>query len=211
MIGLIFFALFMAVLLGALLWWYWTCTKKSKYNGLLWIHPDKGGGMIGIQREPELQKPFLHNYSKWQFGLSMFRRPLYMWAEDDPVDKPDPKDKTKTIKEYPISHWEPTVAADYGLVTKKDKDNEIVIDESKPYITPNELYDTTDWECLRELETAKKPWQETVKLGVAIAMMAICVFGILAAMDMANKNKVAPAPAPAAITQVMDKGDYGLW
>ncbi len=209
MVGLIIFAFFFIIICTVIILWFHECTKKRDYNGVLWVHPEKGGGLIGIKRDPELQKPFLFNYSRWQFGLSMFRKHLYMWMEDEPITKPDPKNKDKTIKEYPIKHWEPTVAADFGLVTMKNKDNEIVIDDSKPYITPNELFDTTDWECLRDLETAKSPIKEAIQLGMAVLMVGICVFGILATVDMIGKKQPVP-PAPAAISQVIIKGDYGL-
>lgn len=201
-IGTLIFLLIMVIVFGVGLWWWRHCRAKAKYNGFLWVHPDLGGGIIGIEKTPTgQQKPFYFNYHALEFNIAFFRRPLYLWAQDKKVDQ-----KTGEIT-YPIVHWEPTVPADYMLPSTSSSEP----DKAHPFISPNELYDTTDWACLRKLETAKSPIMEAIKTGVAIVMAGICLFGIIVALDMIG-DKPAPATTaspPASMALNIETPNYG--
>lgn len=192
----------MILVVGGIMWWYVYCKSKfKKYNGFLWVHPDKGGGIIGITKEPGLQKPFYFNYRALELGLSFFRQPVWMWAQDKVTD-------AKGNVSYPIKHWEPIEPADYMLQATPEGDP----DKSRPYVSPNELFDTTDWSALRQLETAKNPWQETIKIGMAIIMACVCIFGIIVALDMIGKKDVPTKPIQTSnkpLTQIIQPLKYG--
>ena len=55
-------------------------------------------------------------------------------------------------------------------------------------LAPNGLYDLVDWECSREFEAASTKLMEAVKLGVGLAMLGICLFGIMVVLDMIGKG-----------------------
>jgi len=184
---------------GIVLWWFYYCKSPPKYNGLLWVHPDKGGGMIGITKEPGLQKPYYFNYRLLEFGIPFFRHPLWLWKQDKVKDY-------HGSNSYPIVHWEPTVPADFELPSNAGGE----ADKTKPFISPNELFDTTDWDCLGKLETAKSGWQQTVKLGVAVVMVCVCVFGIIVALDMIGKKDTQPIQTNGKpVTQIIQQPNYG--
>jgi hypothetical protein len=186
-------------IIGLGMWWFYYCKSQPKYNGLLWAHPDKGGGVIDITKVPQtLQKPYYFNYRALEFGISYFRQPLYLWYQEKIV-----KDG---ITSYPIMMWEPKEPADFGLqATAKGEP-----DKSKPYITPNQLFATTDWSALRILETAKSSITETIKLGVAVLMACACIFGIIIALDMVGKkDETKPIQTAKPITQIIQPQNYG--
>jgi hypothetical protein len=200
-IALIGFFLVMLLVCGLTLWWFFYCKRKPEYNGFLWLHPDLGGAVIGIQKEPaKLQNPFFFNYRILEFGIPYFRQELYFWSQDKITD-------TDGKIRYPIIQWEPTIPADYLLPATGEGEP----DKAKPYITPNELYDTTDWDCLKKLETAKSSLTETIKLGVAVVMACVCVFGIIMALDMIGKKEPAQQPVQTAkpMTQIIQPQNYG--
>lgn len=200
LIGYIMVFIIMGAIAGAGAWWFFHCRGKPKYNGLLWVHPDLGNGIIDIQKQPTgRQKPFYFNYHQLEFGIAFFRRPLWLWAQDKKIDE-----KTGEIT-YPIVHWEPVIPADHMLPSTAEGEP----DKAHPYVTPNELYDTTDWECLRKLETAKSSIVEAIKLGMAIAMVGICLFGIIVALDMIGKKDVPVASsAPTSMVLNIDHPEY---
>jgi len=185
---------------GLLLWWFIYCRSKPKYNGFLWVHPDKGGDIIDITKQPGLQKPFYFNYRTLEFGLSFFRKPLYLWAQDKVTD-------AKGVISYPIIPWEPKEPADFMLqaTAKGEPDN------TKPYVTTNQLYRKTDWRPLRVLETSTSSITEAIKLGMAVVMVCVCVFGIIVALDMIGKKDTQPVAAPPekAVSMMIDLPDYG--
>jgi hypothetical protein len=190
----------MFAIAGLLLWWFIYCRSKPKYNGFLWVHPDKGGGIIGIDKLPGLQKPFYFNYRTLEFGLSFFRKPLYLWAQDKVTD-------AKGVISYPIIPWEPKEPADFMLqATAKGEP-----DKTKPYVTTNQLYRKTDWRPLRVLETSTSSITEAIKLGMAVVMVCVCVFGIIVALDMIGKKDTQPVAAPPekAVSMMIDLPDYG--
>jgi hypothetical protein len=194
--------LVMMAIAGLIIWWYFYCKAKPKYNGFLWVHPDKGGGVIDILKEPTgKQKPFYFNYRTLEFGLSFFRQPIWLWAQDKLVD-------AKGIVSYPIIHWEPKDPSDFGLqATAKGEP-----DKSKPYVTPNQLFATTDWSCLRVLETSRSSITEAIKLGMAVIMVCVCVFGIIVALDMVGKKDVPTGnitASPPAASMIIERPDYG--
>jgi hypothetical protein len=183
----------MILISGMITWWFFYCKKKPAYNGFLWVHPDKGGGVIDITKEPGLQKPFYFNYRTLELGLSFFRQPIYFWKQDKITDP-------KGSLTYPIVHWEPVDPADFMLqATAKGEP-----DKAKPYVTPNQLFATTDWSPLKVLETARSGVTEAIKLGVAVIMACVCIFGIIVALDMIGKKEVpAPVTAPTGKSSTM--------
>ena len=64
--------------------------------------------------------------------------------------------------------------------------------EPKPdgVLSPNGLFDLLDWQCSREFEAVSSKVMEAVKVGMGVAMMGICLFGIMIVMDMINKGGV---------------------
>jgi hypothetical protein len=193
--------LVMLALCGLVMWWFFYCKSKPKYNGLLWVHPDKGGGVIDITKDPALlQKPYYFNYRTLEFGISFFRKPLFLWQQD--------KREVNGVISYPIVMWEPSIPADFMLPSSAGSEP----DKAHPYITPNELYDTTDWACLRKLETSQSSLTETIKLGVAVVMACVCIFGIIVALDMIGKKEPATVPIQTTgkpITQIVQPQNYG--
>jgi hypothetical protein len=199
-LALIGFFLVMLLVCGLALWWFFSCKSVPKYNGLLWVHPDKGGGVVDITKPPvSLQKPFYFNYRQLEFGLSYFRRPLYLWAQDKITD-------SNGIVTYPIIPWEPKEPSDFLLqATPKGEP-----DRTKPYVTTNQLYRKTDWSPLRILETSSSKITEAIKLGVAVVMACVCVFGIIMALDMIGKKDTAqPIQTAKPMTQIIQPQNYG--
>lgn len=206
LIGYILFFLFMVMCGTTLLLWFFHCRKPGAYNGFLWVHPDKGGDVIGIKKDPlYLQKPFQFNYHILEFGLPFFRRPLYLWQQDK-------IDDGKGNFSYPIIPWEPTIPADYMLQSTADGEP----DKTRPYVTPNQLYNTCDWSALRTLETAPKGWHEAVKTGAAVVLACVCILGIIMTIDMIGKKDpaqpVQTTSKPAAmIIQPQNYGGLEIW
>ncbi len=199
-IALILFFLLMLLVCGGALWWFFYCKKEPKYNGLLWVHPDLNGGVIGIKKEPGLQHPYYFNYRLLEFNLPYFRKPIYLWKQDKITDE-------QGNVSYPIVHWEPTVPADFMLQSTADGEP----DTTSPYVTPNNLFNTTDWSALRVMETAPKQWHEAVKTGVAVLLGVVCVVGMIMTVDMIGKKEPSQQPVQTAkpMSQTIQPQDYG--
>jgi hypothetical protein len=180
-ITLILTFLFFASIIFSAIWWFWHCRKEPDYNGLLFVHPDKGGGIIGIKKDPGIVRPYYFNYHKLEFGIPYFRKPLYLWSQDKIVD-----DNGEALS-YPIRGWEPTVPADFMLQSTAKGEP----DKSRPYVTPNQLFNTTDWSPLKKLETSPHKLAETIKLSVAVLLAAICLAGIIMTLDMIGQKDPA--------------------
>lgn len=173
-------------------WWIMMNFRPPKYNGLLWLHPEhikklpKVDTVIYIKREPEGQKPFYYQYDWWRLLKNW---PCYLWYEKDREEREEVRDGKKVrIRSYPVAHWEPDKPPDYLI-------ND---DKAHPYVTPNELFDNTDWECARRYETVKSKLTEAIKLGMAAVMVIVCVVGIIMLVDTAVNKKPEPASPPKA-------------
>jgi hypothetical protein len=191
MAGMIIFLVVLMLLFCLLLFWWIKQSKPPNYNGFLWLI---GGGIEKINRQPEGQKPFYFNY-RW-YDLLPRWRPLYMWKQTQVEEMITPGIKTKGIK---IVHWEPDKPVDYHKI-----ENGGVV---KDYITPSELFDNTDWSCARRFETVKSGAMEAVKLGISIAMVAVCIVGIVMMMDMLGKDDDKPVvtSTPEKITMIVEE------
>lgn len=157
---------------------------KPSYNGFLWLNPEHLKAMpsleniITINRQPEGQKPFFYRYDWWRWK----EHPIYLWYEDNPITETKIINGklTKTMR-YPIKHYEPDTPADYKLEAQK----------TIPYVTPTELYDNTDWDCIRRILTVKSKAIEAIKLGMAMVMVIVCVVVVMFLVSDASNKKSA--------------------
>lgn len=201
LIGYILVFLFMALCGATLLIWFFHCKKDAPYNGFLWVHPDKGGEVIGIKKDSVyLQKPFYFNYHILDFGIPYFRKPLYLWYQGK-------IDNGKGNITYPILPWEPAAPADFMLQSTADGEP----DKTRPYVTPNQLFNTCDWSALKKLETAPKSIHEMIKTGAAVILACVCILGIIMAIDMIGKKDdgkpVTTSTKP--VTMIIQPQNYG--
>ncbi len=183
-------------------------TIKKPVKPLSVAKPDYLSTAYTATLEPDGEfRPFFFNYAWYYLGL----KPLWFWFED----KIESKDGTV---EYKVKPWEPELPSDYKVCKlpepKEQRDRGGWTDgkktkEDRDYITPNALFDLTDWECARRFETVRNKLGETIKLGVAITMAVVCVIGIflLASSISEKKNQPTTPEVPANLrSQVIDNG-----
>ena len=155
-------------------------------------------------RQPDGEyMPFYYNYAWYYLGV----KPLWLWAEQKfeynaAGEVIGPKGDIAIVKtEYKVVPWEPDKPADYEIRKNNIKEKRPSTEtkdqpEISPYITPNGLFDLTDWECARRFETARNKLGEIIKLGVAVVMAISCIVGIFLLASSVNQPKTPVAPPP---------------
>jgi len=197
-VSVLYIYLAIIILLIAMVWFFYKNIADYKYNGLLWVHPDRGGGVLPVKQKAQGQKPF---YLRWEW-YHIFAKPTYTWYEDK-IEKKEMRDgKVVTVAKYVIKHYNPPSLC--PIQFRDDDKNLIHVD-----LTPNQLYDNTDWECAKRFETVKSGAMEKVKFGMGVAMVIACIVGVfLLVSELSNKAQqpaAASLPTLPACVLVIDK------
>ena len=165
LMGQIGWMLLYMLVIGCWYFIFWS-RRRPVRNALGWVHPDKGGGIIIFENTPHTLKPYKIFYDWW----SLRAKPIWLWHEE------------KTDDGYKWEPYEPEARSIIIADQPDVKDNIIYIP------TPRQLWNNADWQCGRDFETLPSKVVEAIKMGMSIAMVAICVIGTFFIIDLMQKG-----------------------
>jgi len=200
---------------------------KNTVSGLLYIHPDHGGGHRLMLNNASLSKPGLQAYWYRPNWLSP-EIPFFFFYENRVETKvaAEPerfecscgykaedgrrlqahrmwnKSRKTERTEWDAKHQkvEMPPAAPMKTVTTYEVVPFDVDSQSPSILTTYGLFDLNNWDCQKAFLTVKKGWQSAVQMGASIVLAVAClVVAFVVASEMRKDNSATEIVKPQSI------------